>query len=269
MKLKELKAALDEAARKLAENPDDAALKTAHAEAKSAYEAALASLEDDEDEDEDEGKKGKKDPAPGEGEDGDEEEDDSLDESKLDPKTKAYIAKLRKENAKHRTKAKNARNSNAELLKKFKEVLGESDEEDPEVLAKNLKSENEGLALRSIVLEQAVEYGVGKDAREFFEFFVGKKFASLEEGEELSDEDFAEAAKLAKKAARNIGGGDGGGGSRTSVDDTNAGGNPNKTKGVTLEQFKNMTVTEKSDLFIKNRTLYDELFAQANPKRRQ
>jgi hypothetical protein len=265
MTIKQLKAALEEAAKKLAADPENADLKSAHAAAKSAYEAALESLADDNEED-DAGTKNKKSSTGGDDEE--DEEDDSLDESKLDAKTKAYIQKLRKENGKHRTRAKDERVKNAELVSKFKQMLGGDEEEDAETIAQRLKQQNEELAVSTIILEQAVEHSVGKQDREFFEFFVKKKLASLEEGDELSEEDFADAAKLAKRASRNMGSADGGSENRTSVDGSHNINPDKKNTSVTLEKFKQMGITERSELFTKNRKLYDELFAQAHPKRK-
>ncbi len=266
MTIKELKGLLDSAIKKLEADPKNAELKSAFETAKANYEAALADLDDQDDEEDGTRKKAKS----GSGsDDEDEEEDDSLDEGGLDPKTKAYVEKLRRQNAKYRTSAKDARNKNSELVKQFKAAMGVTEDEDHEAVAKRLREENDGLVVGRIILEQAVEHGVGKADREMFEFFVNKKLQSLEEGEELSEDDFAEAAKKAKRASRGLGSGDGQDDFRTSVD-SNVRGNPDKKKTgqITLEKFKEMTVTEKSDLYVKDRVLYNELFAQAYPKRK-
>lgn len=253
MNVKELKAALDAAKTKYEASPNDTALKALYEAAKSAYEEALAAEQADDDE--------KDDPTPGEKDDV--EDDDSLDESKLDEKTKAHFTKLRKENGKRRTEAKTLKDELNKLKKGLKSALGgeDDDSESPEQKAKNLKGQNEALGFKTAVLEAAIEHGVSKESRKYFEFLVAEELASLGEGEELSDEKLAELAKAAKKQTA------GSGGTRTSVNDDNAP-NPKGGSVITLDQFVRMTVTEKSALFTKNRAKYDELFALAKEKRR-
>lgn len=260
MDLAQLKAALDAAKKAYEADKENSDLKSKYFEAKEAYEEALADSEEDEEEDEDESeKKKKKSKAPGEQDD--EEEEDTLDESGLDEKTKAHLRKLRKENAKHRTKAKNLEDRLGKLEKGLKGALGVEDEEITEESLEKIKGNNEALSFKTAVLEAAIEHGVGKDEREYFEFLVGKRLGALDDGEELSDEDLAEIAKKAKKKSGS------GGMTRTSVNDDDA---PNPKGGgkTTVDQFVRMSVTEKSELFTKNRALYDELFAQAKEKRR-
>lgn len=230
---------------------DDADLKSAMEAAKSAYEAAL-DAEDDEDEE---------DPTPGEKGD-DKDKEDSLDESTLDPKTKAFVQKLRRENAKHRTTAKNLGTRLSVFESGLKKLVGgEGDERSTEDKLAELTQENESRAFKTAVLEAAMDHGVSKEEREFFEFKVGKRLVSLKEGEELTDEDFADIAKEVKKSS--------GGGNkvRTSVDDDKAG-NPNGKGEMTVDQFVQLGVIAKSALYDKNRALYDKLFAEAKTKRR-
>lgn len=242
MNLVELKATLDAAATKLAASPDDAALKDAHAVAKTAYDDAVAAS----------------------GKTGDDDEDGALDDSGLDEKTKKYIEKLRRENAKHRTKANVNSDRLSRLEEGLKKVLGGEDEAAPEQQLEALASQNEGMAFKMAVLEAAIECGVSKEDREYFEFLLGKRLGEMEEGQELADEEIAEIAKLAKR----FDAGSGKSAGRSSVDDSRSGKMGNGTGAVTVEQFVAMTITEKSDLYTKNKALYDSLFAEAKNKRR-
>lgn len=184
---------------------------------------------------------------------------------------RSYIEDLRKENAKYRTRAKE-RDSEVnvlnERLNKFetglKKIFGdEADEMSPEERIEALQMQNEQLAVQSALKEAAFEYGVDRDNYEYFEFLVSKRLASLEEGEELSEEDLDEIAVQAKGR---------GGFANTSV------GNDGRTVpepevddgGISLEKFETMGISEKSVLYQKNPQLYNQLAAQsraANKKR--
>lgn len=247
MDIKELRSKYKAAKTALDASPEDADLKSALEAARTAYESAL-----DADEDSDDSSSGKK---------GDDEgDDDSLDESKLDPKTQAHLKKLRRENAKHRTTAKSAAERLSALESGIKKLGGsEDDERSAEDKLGDLQANNEGLAFKTAVLEAAIEHGVGKDDREYFEFLVAKKLNGLKENEEMNEDDFADIAKASKKS--------GGGKIRTSVDDSDAQ-DPDKKGEMNVDQFVKMDTVAKSVLFNSNRALYDKLFAEAKEKRR-
>lgn len=253
MDLKQLKAALDAAEQALAAKPDDADLKSKHQAAKSAYEAAKAAEDDSSS-----GKKGDKG-------DQDDDEGEKPDESDWDPKTKAYIEKLRRESAKHRTKGNNLEKDFGKLKQVVKELLGEDDDEVTPEKLEGLKGQVNGLSFQNAALQAAIEHGVGKDQIEYFEFLLGKRAAELGDGEELSQEDIADIAKKANGAS---GGGSGSGKFQTSVGEGRRTPDPGKKSDITLDQFARMTVTEKSDLYVKNRALYDQLLKEAKEKRR-
>ena len=256
MNIKELKSALDAAKSEFEADKNNADLKSAYYTALESYQAGL-DADSEEEEGDEEGDKKKS----ASGKQDDEEDDDSLNESGLDEKTKTHLKKLRRENAKWRTQNKNLNDRLGKLESGLKGLFGGDD--NTEITADNinsLKGNNEALAFKTAVLEAAIEYGVGKDEREYFEFLVGRQISNLAEGEELAEDDLVEIAKKAKKKSA-------GGNARTSVDDSGAG-NPDKKGNATLDQFVNMSITEKSDLFVKNRALYDQLFAQAKEKRR-
>lgn len=242
MNLEELKSAMESAAAELSKAPDDAALVAAHAEAKKAYDIALA---------ESSGKTG-------------DDEDESLDDSKLDERTKKYIEKLRRENGKHRTKA-NATGSELQALKEsLKKFIDGDDDVPAEEQLQVVAAQGEAAMFRAAVLEAAIEHGVGREDREYFEFLVGKRLEEMEEGAELGDEELVEIAKAAKRAqSGSFGAG------RSSVDDSKgAPKNPNGGGSVTLDQFVAMSITEKSLLYGRNKALYDQLMAEAKSKRR-
>jgi hypothetical protein len=246
MNLEQLKQAMEAAAAKAAEQPEDEALKAAAEEAKQAYEAAKAEQD-----------------AGGDGE---------VDESGLDAKTKAYIAKLRKESAKHRIDAKDtkaklkAEEERKKAILKAAGIESEDDEPAEEKLKKSLTQSNQ-LQFRNAILETAVAHGIGSDKLKYFQFLMSDAVESLKEGEELSDEKLAEVVAEAKKQGGSgkgnttVGGGKDGKGSGT----PNPEGGSNE---VTLDQFIRMTITEKSGLFLKNRARYDELVKEAKQKKK-
>lgn len=174
------------------------------------------------------------------------------------------IKSLRNENAKHRTKNKTLEESLGKYdgeLKKVKEALGIKDEsEDPKVALANLQQTNEALQVEMSVMSLAMEHQIPFENQKYFKFLLGEKFESLGEGEELSDEDLAEVIAQAK----GIGGGQG-----KKSTGLNGGAKPNEgaNQGVTVEQFAEMSIAEKSDLYGKNPQLYQQLFQQAVSKK--
>lgn len=247
MGLKELKALLDAAAAELAKKPDDEALKAAHTEAKSKYDAALVAAQ-------------AKGDADGEGDDGD---PTKLDVSTLDPKAQKLIKDLRKENADARKRNKNLDENQGKLRAALVEAgIIEGDDGDPETAVKSLKAQNEQAVFHNAILESAVEYGVGKADLKYFRFLVQEKVAELKDGEELGDDDLAELAKQAKRPAASA---------STSVTGGEGGEPPPKKPGasgdVSLEQFAKMNTGEKSALYLKNADLYNQLHAEAKSKK--
>ena len=242
MTLDELKAKWEAAKAKAEAAPEDADLKAAAEAAKAEYDAKKAEE--------------------------DQVDPDALDEEKLDEKTKAHIAKLRKEAAGHRTKAKDLASklkTSDEQKKAILKAAGIEDEsEKPEEKVKSLTATSQQLAFRSAILEAAVEHGIAKDQLEFFEFLVQREAGKLEENEELSDEQLAEIVAKVKKQGASA--------ANTSVesdDDEDKTPAPNTgKKGITLDQFCQMGMTKKSELYAKNPKLYEQLANEAKAKKR-
>jgi hypothetical protein len=193
---------------------------------------------------------------------------DGLDLSTLPQETQDYIRKLRRENAKYRTKATNLENNYNALASKVKKLAGgkEDDELTPEQRAEQLEATAGQTAFDNAILSAAVEHGVGKSGLKYFRFLVQERVNELGEGEELGEDDLAEIA--AEAAAKS-----GGKGAKTSVtgdDERSAGGGkkPGKSGKVTLDQFVKMTVSQKSDLQKQDPDLYVALFTEAREKRK-
>lgn len=246
MTLEQLKALLDAAAAELAKNPSDEALKTKHAEAKQAYDTALAA-------DKNAGDKGDK------GGDG------GFDISKLDPVAQKVIKDLRSENATARTKNRELGESHSKLKKALVEAgIIEDDSQEPEEKIKTLSAATDQLSVRNAILEAAVEHGIGRDGLDYFTFLVEKRASQLEDGEELSE---ADVEALAKEARGKTGGSTG----TTSVGAGGKNGSappPGESGAVTLESFLKMSITEKSALYNKDKPSYDRLFAEAKATKR-
>lgn len=237
MTLEELKAAFDAAKAKADAAPNDVALKAAAEAAETVYNEAKTKAEGEED-------------------------DDGIDDSKLDEKTKSYVEKLRKENAKHRVKGKDLASklkTSEEQRKAILKAAGiESEDEEPEERVKTLTAESQTLAFRNAVLELAVEQGIPKENLKFFQFLVAEAVGEMEEGDELSDEKLAEIVKQAQ----------GGTGKAAS---TSVGGGKNKpkpgeTSEIDLAKFLTMTISERSLLYSKNPEAYLKLTEEAKAK---
>ncbi len=226
----------------LAAKPEDEALKTAASEAETAYNEAKTIADSD---------------------------PDKIDESKLDEKTKNYLAKLRKENAGHRTKGKDLKSKLDESETKRKAILKaagiEEDSTSPEERLKALEIENQTKAFRSAVLESAIQHGIPAEQLEYFEFMITKAANELQDGEEL-DEDaliaiVGKVKKAGGKSANSTVTGDGKGG-------TGAAPKPGESGNITLEKFCSMGIMEKSKVYTDNPSLYSELMAQAKAKKK-
>lgn len=206
--------------------------------------------------------------------DSDDDETDPGDSLGFTKEQKAYVDGLRKESAKYRTKAKELesglRGTN-DRLNKFesglKRLFGDDDGEDtgnltPEQRIERLEKRNqqdkqqlaeerEQLALEAALKGAALEHGIRKENYEYFEFLVGKRLASLQDDEELTEDDLALLAKQAngKSAPKS-----------TSVDED--GPDPDEEDGeLTLEEFMDMGISARSQLYQKDKALYERLVA--------
>ena len=242
MTLDELKAAWDAAALAAKADEKNESLAKAEADAKAAYDQAVEAANT---------------PPPVDPE-----------EQGWDEKTKAYIQKLRSENAGHRSK-------NKELASKFKtsedqkkamlKAAGiETDEVPPEQVIQSLSAESQTLAFSNAVLGIALQHGIPAEDVDFLEFAIQKAANGLGEGEELSDEALGDIVAKGK----------GRGGNRSSSTSVGTGGTgggappPGETGKISLDDFCRMSITQKSNLFLKNAALYESLKNEAKAKKR-
>jgi hypothetical protein len=187
-------------------------------------------------------------------------------DSKLDPKVQKMLKDLRDENAKHRTKNKELGAQSAKLKQALVEAgIIQDDEEAPEEKVKALSQENNSLAVKSALLEAAVEHGVPKDSLKYFSFLVSDRMSQLQDGEEVTEEEIASLASEAK--ARSA--------SKSGVQNSSVGNsgkgtpNPGGKGDVTVDQFVRMNMGEKSKIFTENPALYDKLMSEARSKKLQ
>lgn len=201
----------------------------------------------------------------------DESGDDPQD-SKWDESTKAYIKKLRAENAKYRTGKKESEekvNQFSETLNKVKEAfgLGEDDMslEDKVALAQETVSEQEfRLAVRDLAIEGGIS---GKESFEYFEFLMQKAANNLGDDGEITEDEITEMVKK----AQSFGGKGQSGKFQSSIADKGTGGSsgnptPNTGDALGVDDFAKMTFTEKGQLFAQNPDLYKKLNAEATAK---
>lgn len=188
--------------------------------------------------------------------------DDTLDESTLDEKTKAYLKKMRAENAKHRTRANKLEAEFEGVKTRLKGLVGGDDTDNvpPEKKIEELASSVNSFAMENAILTIAVQNNIGADSLDYFKFLVSKRAGELAEGEELTDEDLKPILDEVRSKQKSTQ-------TSTSVSANQSNTNPNAGSEVTLEQFAKMGIIEKSTLYRKNPSLYESLMAQARIKK--
>lgn len=169
------------------------------------------------------------------------------------------IKRLRNENAGHRTKNKTLEESLSSFNDKFSKInkhLGIEENVDPEEQLQGLTAQNEQLSIEISLQQLARTQQIPVEHDEYFRFLIGKKFESLKEGEELSDEAINEVVAEVKKYSGFKGNKSTGlsGGQAPAKN-----GEGGKGDEVTAEQFKKMSLVDKSKLFEENKELYLKL----------
>lgn len=186
------------------------------------------------------------------------DDDDEPDFDSLDEKTKKFIKKLRDENRTRRTENNKLSTRMEKFEKGMKAMFGDDDDDvDPEEALKSLQGEYESSVNENAILRLALENGVsGAENMEYFEFLMSKKLNSLEEGEEMTEEDLDEILEKCSKGA---------GKANTSTNDSGKGGKgPGKNSDeVTQEEFDKMGMVQKSKLYTSNPELYNKLMANS------
>lgn len=185
------------------------------------------------------------------------EGDDQLDVEKLPESAKSLIKSLREENAKHRTKNKELGEGQSKLKKALVEAgIIEDDDIEPEEKIKGLSAEVHGAKMRNALLEAAMEHDVPKTQLKYFQFLITERLETLEEDGELSQDDIAEIAAEVKKT------GMGGSGTKGAKSSAGTGSAPQAGGDgrLTQEQFDSMGILEKSELYVKQPEVYQQLF---------
>ncbi len=175
-------------------------------------------------------------------------------EDKWDAETKAYIQRLRGENAKHRTTNKELRQ---QIGKIEGAVIGDQPD-DPETALVEAVSMNEQLMARNAVLESAIENKIPHDQVDYYGYLIGKEAEELEEGDELDLTPIVDRVMKIGQSEPMPGAGATTGTPPPKGGAPGAGGNQ---PGV--EQFKKMTFLEKSTLQRENPELYESLKSQS------
>lgn len=192
--------------------------------------------------------------------DDDDDEDDKLDFDSLDDKTKKYIKKLRQEAKDRRTESNKLSTRMEKFEKGFKAMFGDEDDDtDPEESLKSLQGQFESSVSENAILRLAISNGIsGEEGLEYFEFLMSKRLNSLEEGEELTEDDLEDIISKCSKGA-------GAGKANTSTKgDSKGNKGPDKNNDeVTQEEFDKMGMMAKSKLYEKNPELYNKLMANS------
>lgn len=185
-------------------------------------------------------------------------------ESQIPENLKGYFQKLRKENADRRSEVKTLKGELAsykERLTKFEQAmkealgLGEGEEMTPEQQIQVLNSKVMDLEFRNAILETAALHGIPHEHVKYFSFLVQEASQELNDGEELSEEKMSEIVAHVKSIA-------GSKPTSTGVGSGSGSKPPKPQEGkreLTLEDFRKMTVSEKSRLYANDRATYERL----------
>jgi len=186
-----------------------------------------------------------------------------------DDETRAYIKKLREENATRRTKGKELEDrlsemetNTGEFRKNLAKALGFETDMTPEEQVEQLTNNQHDLESQNFMLRTMIEYGITKDDSDYFQFLLTKKASELPEDGELGEDDLASIVSEVK--ARGVGSN-----AATSVSTQSPNGTAPAAGGttdITPERFAKMNITEKSELFAKNPQVYNSLMGQVKEK---
>lgn len=178
----------------------------------------------------------------------------------------ALIKSLRKEAGDRRTENKSLKDKLTGYDNQFKQIkghLGIKDEEEdtPENRIAALTQNNDQLQMDLSIMQLARENGIAPEDDKYFRFLLAEKFEGLGEDEELSEEALTEVltqvqAVSKKKPASSTG--QGGGKKPNGEQDKGA---------VTVEQFAKMSLSQRTEIYDKNPTLYSELMSKARSSR--
>ena len=177
------------------------------------------------------------------------------------------VKDLRKENASYRTKAKALEERMGTIESGLKSIFGgeEGNEIPPEQQLGMAQQQLEAFATQNQILGLAIEHGIPKEGVKYFNYLLNDRIESLEEGEEIGEEDIAALAQEARAKSGGIPGGN-----TTSVQPNSAPKQGSQSGEVSLEQFGRMTIEERTQLFRKNPNRYHSLMAEmkSNYRRR-
>lgn len=176
----------------------------------------------------------------------------------------AIIKQLRKEAGDRRAENKSLKEKLSSYDNQFKQIkrhLGIEDEEEaPETRIASLQQANEQLQLELSINQLARENGIAPEDDKYFRFLLSEKFEELGDDEELSDEDLAEVLNQVKMVSK-----------KKPPTSTGQGGKApdsgGDTQGVTVEQFAKMSLSERTEIYDKNPSLYSQLMAKAKERR--
>lgn len=201
-------------------------------------------------------------------------EDDSWAEG-LDEKTKGYIAKLRKENKERRQESQTQRQQLQQLTSQFeavkgklKGVFGEGEEGEeewtPEQKIEMLSYAVEEREAELEFMRGALSLGIYDPAdQKYLSFLLNQHMEDKEDGYEIDEDTLREIVADVQSRSKSARAGSG----NSSFNSTKPGNSRKEGSGeITLEAFKKMGMTEKSDLYVKNQPLYLSLMAQLKAK---
>jgi hypothetical protein len=173
---------------------------------------------------------------------------------------KKEIKSLRKESATYRNNHKTLAEKYERLEGGLKSALGVQGQEEEVSLEDQLSSYQEQVRmteLNNAILSLAIQNSIPSDELDYFAFKMQKTLESLEEGQELTEEDFGEIIQQVKSRGKGPANSSVGGHGEP---------NPHAKEGVTLDSFVKMTILEKNQLYREKPDVYQAMFSQAKLK---
>ena len=186
---------------------------------------------------------------------------------KFPEEAQKIIKELREENANRRVKNKEIEEKATKMEKQFTELQdkltkvfggGKETEEKPEELAAKLKKETEKVKNQQRFISLAYENNIKKENIDYFRYLVEQSERTLTDGQELPKQALDDIVKKVNAV------------SGSNKNTTSAGGDPPKGEGagttnvssVTLDEFKKMSLLERSNLYHSSAEVYNKLEAK-------
>ena len=174
----------------------------------------------------------------------------------------AEIKRLREEAKSRRLENKKINDRLQKMEKGLKSAFGdESTDENPEEKIKRISEEREAINERIAILDICAEHGIAKKDRAYLRFQLQNAAEGLEEGEQITEEIMQDIVKEVKSRSK----------SEKKEANSSVKGPPKEgenagNQAITkedVENFKKMTIAEKTEVYDKSEARYEKLMKMA------